>query len=51
MQEQVEWWLDLITELKRQVVKFRDLRKLLVDEELKKNYFEEISKIEALMKR
>ena len=51
MQEQVEWWLDLITELKRQVVKFRDSRKLLVDEELRKNYFEEISKIEALMKR
>ena len=51
MQEQVEWWLDLITELKRQVVKFRDLRKLLVLDELRKNYFEEIFKIEALMKR
>lgn len=51
MQEQVEWWLDLITELKRQVVKFRDLRKLLELDELRKKYFEEISKIEALMKR
>ena len=41
----------MITELKRQVVKFKDLRKLLINEELRKKYFEEISKIEALMKR